>query len=93
MSSSEIIINEQALAAVSGSINDHINAVRDLLSETIEKLKANNEDWNDEDFEILLSAIKEFMAEAAEFESEAGKLTKRIEQKIDAIHQLHSMKI
>ena len=50
MSQTEVIIDEQALASVSGSMNTYIKAYREALEGAIRKLKLNSEDWNDEDY-------------------------------------------
>ena len=93
MSQTEVIIDEQALSSVSESMNTYIKAYRETLEGAIRKLKLNSEDWNDEDFNALLSAINSFMADVEGIENGTNQLSARIENKINAIHELHSMKI
>lgn len=93
MSQTEVIIDEQALASVSDSVKTYIKAYRKHLKGAIRKLKLNSEDWNDEDFNTLLSAISSFMADIEGIENGTNQLSARIENKINAIHELHSMKI
>lgn len=93
MSQTEVIVDEQALVSVSDSMNTYIKAYRETLEGAIRKLKLNSEDWNDEDFNILLSAISAFRADIEEIEIGTNQLTERIKNKISAIHKLHNMKI
>lgn len=93
MSQTKVIIDEQALISVSSSMNTYIKAYREMLEAAIGKLKLNSEAWNDEDFNILLSAINSFMADMEAVENGTKQLTVRIENKINAVHELHSMKI
>lgn len=93
MSQPEIIIDEQALTSVSESINTYIQNYREALEDAIGKIKLSSEDWNDEDFNALLSAISSFMADIEGIENGTNQLTERIKNKISAIHELHNMKI
>lgn len=93
MSQNEVIVDEQALIAVSDSIGTYIKNCRENLEKSIRKLKLNSDDWNDEDFNSLLSAITSFMADVDTIEAEVSQFKTRINNKIDAIHKLHSMKI
>ena len=93
MSQSEIIVDEQALASVSDGLKTYITEYKEMLQDAIRKLKTNSDDWNDEDFNSLLSAINSFMADVDKVEKGTNQLTKRINEKIAAIHELHSMKI
>ncbi len=93
VSQGEIIIDEQALSEVSNGISGYISACREMLEDAIRKLKATSEDWNDEDFNMLVSAMGSFMADVESIETEAKQLTERINNKINAVHELHSIKI
>lgn len=93
MSKSEVIVDEQALVSVSDGLKTYIAEYKVILEDAIRKLKTNSDDWNDEDFNSLLSAINSFMADVDAVEKETIQLTKRINEKIAAIHELHSMKI
>lgn len=93
MSQDEVIIDEQALAAVSNTIETYIKNYRENFESGIRKLKVNSEDWNDEDFNSLLSAISFFKADIDTIDLEITRLKTRINAKIEAIHALHNMKI
>ena len=93
MSQSEVIVDEQALASVSDGLETYITEYKEMLEDVLRKLKINSNDWNDEDFNNLLSAINSFMADVDKVEKDTNQLTKRINEKIAAIHELHSMKI
>ena len=93
MSRAEIIVDEQALVSVSDGLKTYVTEYKVILEDAIRKLKTNSDDWNDEDFNSLLSAINSFMADVDAVEKETIQLTKRINEKIAAIHELHSMKI
>ena len=93
MSLSEVIIDEQALTSVSDGLKTYLNEYKELLGDAIRKLMQNEGEWNDEDFNSLLSAIKSFTLDVDEIEAGVSQLIKVIDEKIEAIHVLHSMKI
>lgn len=93
MSQYEVIVDEQALNSVSESLNTYILDYKEMLEDAIRKLKLNSDDWNDEDFNSLLSAINSFMADVDRVGKSTSQLMKRINEKIVAIHELHNMKI
>ena len=93
MSQNEVIIDEQALADVANTLTVYTKEYREMLEAAIRKIKLNSTDWNDEDFNALLSAISSFMADVEVIEDKSKQLFARIENKIDAIHELHSLKI
>lgn len=93
MSASEVIIDEQALLEVAKGINSYITDYKEMLESAIRKLKLNSDDWNDEDFNSLLSAINSFMVDVNKIENGTKQLSERISKKIDAIRELHNKKI
>lgn len=93
MSRSEVIVDEQALASISDGLKTYITEYKAMLEDAIRKLKTNSGDWNDEDFNSLLSAINSFMADVDKVENGTNQLITRINEKIAAIHELHNMKI
>jgi len=93
VSASEVIIDEQALLEVAKGINSYITDYKEMLESAIRKLKLNSDDWNDEDFNSLLSAINSFMVDVNKIENGTKQLSERISKKIDAIHELHNKKI
>ena len=93
MSQSGVIVDEQALVSILDGLTTYITEYKMMLQDAIRKLKQNSVDWNDEDFNSLLSAINSFMADVDEIEKSTNQLANRIEEKIALIHKLHSMKI
>ena len=93
MALTEVIVDEQALMTVNSSITQYSSEFKNNIEDTIRKIKLNSSEWNDEDFNSLLSAINSFMADVDELEETTKSLSQRINNKIAAIHELHSMKI
>lgn len=93
MSNSEVIVDEQALGEMSDCLKNYISQYREMLKDALRKIKLNSSDWNDEDFNSLLSAINSFNTDVDNVEEVTKQLIMRINEKIAAIHELHSMKI
>ena len=93
MSESEVIVNEQALASVSASIRTYVAEFRETIETAVRNLKTNASDWDDEDFNSLVSAINSFLTDVEGMENATNQLAQRIDTKISQIHTLHSMKI
>lgn len=93
MGQNEVIIDEQALADVSNSLSVYTREYRETLETAIRKIKIGIKDWNDEDFNAILSAINSFMADVETIEGKSKHLQARIVNKIDAIHELHNIKM
>lgn len=88
----EVIIDVESLTSVSNGINDYIKGIQEV-EEAIGQLKLGNEDWNDDDFIALSTAINSFVMDIEALKKITNQLSARIENKINAIHKLHSMKI
>ena len=93
MALTEVIVDEQALMTVNSSITQYSSEFKNNIEDTIRKIKLYSSEWYDEDFNSLLSAINSFMADVDELEETTKSLSQRINNKIAAIHELHSMKI
>ena len=93
MSSSEVVVNEQALVEMSDCLRSYISQYREMLKDALRKIKLNSSDWNDEDFNSLLSAINLFNTDVDAIEEDTNRLIERINEKIVAIHELHNMRI
>lgn len=93
MSSSEVIINEQALADVASSIRTYVSSLKEAIESAVRSIRANSSDWADEDFNSLVSVVSSFLQDVEGIENETNQLVERINNKISAIHVLHSMKI
>lgn len=93
MSASEVIVNEQALEDVASSIRNFVTAYREVIESAVRSIKANSSDWSDDDFNLLVSAVSSFLQDVEGIENATNQLVERINNKISAIHILHSMKI
>lgn len=93
MSSSEVIINEQALFDVASSIRIYVSSLKEAIESAVRSIMANGSDWTDEDFNLLVLSISSFLQDVEGIENATNQLVKRINNKINAIHVLHSMKI
>ena len=93
MSQQETIVDLEALSSVSEAINTLGRESRECLEEAIRKIKLNAEEWNDEDFNRLLSAINSFLPKLDSLDETNKQLISRINKKIDYINELHSKKI
>ncbi len=93
MSSSEVIINEQALADVASSIRTYVSSLKEAIESAVRSIRANSSDWADEDFNSLVSAVSSFLQDIEGIDNATNQLVERINNKINAIHVLHSMKI
>ncbi|MBR2296052.1 MAG: hypothetical protein IKA43_01440 [Clostridia bacterium] len=91
--SDQVIIDEQALEATASSISTYTQGIKEALNEVIKHIQSNNGDWNDEDYENLLSAISSFMADVDTIESGASEIISRVNEKIEAIHRLRNIRI
>ena len=93
MSQNEIVVDVQALDSVSTDIKTYVKNYRESLQDAVRSLKQNSEEWNDEDFNALISAFSKFEQDFEEIENGSNQLVKRAGQKISAIHELHNIKI
>lgn len=93
MSNERTIINEEALINVSYSITLFKENYREAIEKAIRELKSNIDEWDDEDFNCLVSAMSSFMADVEKIENQSNRIIKIIEDKISAIRALHSMNI
>lgn len=93
MNQNETVFSEQVLSDISQILATYSAQYREILNDTMRKTSANSGDWNDEDFNALLSALKSFEPEADAIEKMTRQFTERISAKLDAIHQLRNIKI
>lgn len=93
MSAEEVIINEQALMDVSDGIKSYLTSLKDAIGTALRSIRATNVEWEDEDFNLLVSAVGSFLQDVENIENATDQLVERIDNKISAIHVLHSMKI
>ena len=93
MSQNGIVSDPEVLVAISDGMGKYGKESLETLEESIRKLKANSDQWNDEDFNALLSAITSFMADMESIEATISQLQARINNKIDLVRELHSMEI
>ena len=93
MSVTEVIISEQALTALASSIKAYVPEMREAIMTAEKSIKNNGSEWADDDFNLLVSAINSFLTDIDNMDSAKNQLVERINNKISAIHVLHSMKI
>ena len=93
MSASEAIINEQALTDVASGIQTFLSSYKEAIESAIRGIQASGSEWNDEDYQSLLSAISSFQKDIESLGTATHQLVVRINRRIEAIHVLHSMKI
>ena len=93
MSSSEIVVDEQALLETANTISNFSRQCRENFESAIRKIKTNSNDWNDEDFNRLLSAVNSFMSDVDNIDEMSSQLIDRINNKIASIHELRNIKI
>ncbi|MBQ2810343.1 MAG: hypothetical protein IJF11_05565 [Clostridia bacterium] len=91
--SETVIIDEQALEITSLSISTYTQGIKEALDETLKRIQSNNGDWDDEDYENLLSAISSFMADIDTIEQGASQILHRVNEKLDQIKRLRGIKI
>ena len=91
--SAQVIIDEEALNVTASGINAYIQGIKSALDTAIIKLQANGVDWNDEDFDNLLSAISSFMADIGVIDDASTQILRRIDEKLEQIKRLRGIKI
>lgn len=93
MSSSTVVADIDALSAISTAMTNYISGIRDELSSAISNINNLGEEWNDGDFNSLIAALNSFYVDINSIETGTSQLIARINEKIEAIHILHGMKI
>lgn len=93
MSQETVVLDEQALGAVADALTTYGKSYREALEEAVRSLNRLGNDWNDEDFNALLSAISSFLSDLEAIDGSSAALTTKIQEKIQAIHVLHAIKI
>jgi len=93
MNESKIVADVQALTTVSTTVKTFNSNLHELYEEFVRMLKLNGSEWNDEDFNKLVSAMKSFEAELEQIDEHTQLITKETDAKIDKINQLHNLKL
>lgn len=91
--SAQVIIDEGALEATASSISTYLQGIKSALDNAIIGIQSNGVDWNDEDFDNLLSAISSFMADVGAIDAGSTQILNRINEKIEQIKRLRGIKI
>lgn len=89
----EVIADEIVLESLTVSLKDYLSEYKEILDSAIRRLKLCGEEWNDEDYNSLLSAINSFKRDLENISKDNNSLFNEINKKIDAIHELHQLKI
>lgn len=93
MNESKIVADVQALTTVSTTVKNFNSNLHELYEEFVRMLKLNGSEWNDEDFNKLVSAMKSFETELEQIDEHTQLITKETDAKIDKINQLHNLKL
>ncbi len=93
MSQNDTAFDEQALAEISKCLLAYSKEYREMIEAAVRKIGLNSGDWNDEDFNALLSAVASFREDADRLEQSTNRFCERINNRLDAIRQLHTMKV
>lgn len=93
MSDSAVIVNRQALLDVVAILRAYVSSMKESVESAIKSVKANGNDWKDEDFDSLASALNSVLCDVESMERGASQLVERAINKADAISRLHNMKI
>lgn len=89
----DVIIDERALDEASATVRVYLSGLDGVLNDAIRKIQASAGDWNDEDYENLLSAISSFMADMESIKAVGEEILSRLNAKIEAIHRLRNITI
>ncbi len=93
MNESKVVADVQALTTVSTTVKNFNSNLHELYEEFVRMLKLNGSEWNDEDFNKLVSAMKSFETELEQIDEHTQLITKETDAKIDKINQLHNLKL
>lgn len=93
MNESKIVADVQALTTVSTTVKTFNSNLHELYEEFVRMLKLNGSEWNDEDFNRLVSAMKSFELELEQIDEHTQLITRETDAKIDKINQLHNLKL
>jgi len=93
MSANEVIINEQALLAVSESISTYSLTLRETIATAVRGIRYSVGDWNDDDFNSLVLAISSFITDIDGIDVATRQLVARINSKVEQIQVLHKLQI
>lgn len=93
MNESKVVADAQALSSVSTTVKKFNSDLHELYEEFVRMLKLNGSEWNDEDFNKLISAIKSFETELEQIDEHTQLVAKETDAKIDKINQLHNLKL
>ena len=91
MINEEVIINENALMDVSSTIKSYSQQIKMFIKNTLACFESLQSDWNDSDYDKLISALNSFDSDVISLENAVSQLVLRIDQKLQAIEQLHKM--
>lgn len=93
MSEAKITADYQSLVIVSNTAQKFNSDLHELYEEFVRKLRLNDSDWNDEDFNRLVSMVKSFEKELEEIDEHTQRIVKDTDAKIEKINQLHNLKL
>lgn len=93
MDASQVVFSEQALSLAANAVASYQGKMKKALEETINRIQALECNWDDEDHRELLRGLSSLKSDSADIEVGVVQLVSRIRRKLEAIEQLHNMKI
>jgi archaellum component FlaC len=88
-----VSINKEALISAKDAIEKYKTSMKNAISKAISSFQALYGEWQDEDFNDLMSALNSIENNINVLESACSQIISRIKTKIEQINQLHSMQI
>lgn len=88
-----VIVDQEALENVRDIIIQYFNSSKEIIEDAIKKISLQSEEWNDEDYSRLLSAIKSFLTRSENLAENSKEMLSAIDGKIKQIEILRNKKI
>lgn len=88
-----IIVDQEALETVRNIVIQYFNNSKEIIEDALKKISLQSEEWNDEDYSKLLSAIKSFLVRSDEMAENSKEMLAAIDGKIKQIEILRNKKI
>lgn len=93
MAGDEVRVSEEVLEDTAKLLAQCSASIREYFEKAIADVGRLSEDWNDSDFQDMLSAISAYNNELDTLDEKTGELISKAKEKIEMIHALHSINI
>ena len=93
MSVDKVVIDLDALNLVANTLREWVINYSSSLEKVSSAIGKSSSDWCDEDFSDLVAFIESVSEEFDKMREKADELILRTNKKIEAVRQLHAMKI